>query len=276
MPRRRKASDASKLKQGRGEGHGKDYKPFLTVREVPSLGQRNRDLGWKTGRVHHFLSKGELKCFMIYEWTPRIADIREQFPLPQVATLDIASRLGIRHPRIPGTEEFAVMTTDFLLDVLIDGKAVMVARAVKESADLGDDRVIEKLEIERTYWRELGIDWGIITPDRDFPKALSKNVIWVHSALDLNEAPCALTFEMVLQVEEFLYGQLSAQPSMAMSHIGLMADKAMGFTSGTCLWVVRHLIASQKWTVDMTKPINPSNPLLVSRGKAWQMDLQNA
>lgn len=273
MPRRRTASDATKIKKARGSGHGKDYTPYLTVREVPSKGQRHREFGWKTERVHHFLSNGEMKCFMVFEWCHDVLDIREQFPLQREVTAEIATRLGIRHPLIPGTQELAVMTTDFVLDVIAGEAPLMVARAVKLSQDLQDARVIEKLEIERTYWREKKVDWGIITPDKEFPEALSKNVSWVHSAFYVEDAPSDLTAEMIMQVEEMLYGQLSASTSTALSHVALMGDKALGFKSGTCLWVVRHLIATRKWWVEMNQQIAPDKPLLINKGSLLQVDL---
>ncbi len=34
------------LKQGRGRGTHDQYKPWLTVRDVPSLGKSSRDKGW--------------------------------------------------------------------------------------------------------------------------------------------------------------------------------------------------------------------------------------
>ncbi len=53
------------LKQGRGRGTHEKYKPWLTVRDVPSLGKSSRDKGWKTGRPHHFLSILELLYYLI-------------------------------------------------------------------------------------------------------------------------------------------------------------------------------------------------------------------
>lgn len=275
VPRRRTASDVSKLEKGRGAGHGKDYTPFLTVREVPSKGQRNREPGWKTGRAHHFLSNGEKKTFMIYEWSPPVVDIREQFPLPQEHTIDIAARLNIKHPTVPGTSNLDVMTTDFVLDVLVGGKVVTVARAVKENNELNNFRVIEKLEMERTYWSELKVDWGVITPDREFPKVLSDNVVWVHSAFYLEDAPCRLTSEIIMQVEELLYEQLAGNTGTALSHMALMADKRLDFPSGTCIWIVKHLIATQKWHIDMYEERIPDTALQVTRGTGVLMGSLN-
>lgn len=60
MAKRSPNTTENKLKKGIGQGHGKDYKPWLTVRDVPSQGLSTRVRGWKTGRVHHFLSLNAL------------------------------------------------------------------------------------------------------------------------------------------------------------------------------------------------------------------------
>ena len=55
---------ACRIKEGRGQGHGKDYIPWLTVQEVPSSGRSHRIYSHKTGRVHHLLSDLELAVFL--------------------------------------------------------------------------------------------------------------------------------------------------------------------------------------------------------------------
>jgi len=103
-----------RLKQGRGQGRGADYQPYLRVQDVPSQGLATRIRGWKTGREHHFLSPLECHYFFLLEWSPLIVDIREQFPLDLDETRAIAADLGIRHPTNPRTREPIVMTTDFV------------------------------------------------------------------------------------------------------------------------------------------------------------------
>jgi len=56
-------SYAKKIEQKRGEGRGKDYIPWIKVRELSSRGNSSRVLGFKTGREHHFLSNFEAKLF---------------------------------------------------------------------------------------------------------------------------------------------------------------------------------------------------------------------
>lgn len=45
-----------RFKEGRGQGYGKHYKPFLTVRDVLSKGRVHRRPSITHGRVVHLLS----------------------------------------------------------------------------------------------------------------------------------------------------------------------------------------------------------------------------
>ena len=44
------------IREGRGQGQGESYKPWITIQDFPSQGRSARCPGWKTNRVHHFLS----------------------------------------------------------------------------------------------------------------------------------------------------------------------------------------------------------------------------
>lgn len=87
----------------------------------------------------------------------------------------IAEKLGVKHPEDPKTGTPIVMTTDFLITY----KDKEYARTVKPAAELENDRMIAKFEIERIYWETHHIDWGIIT-ERDLPNILIRNIEWIH------------------------------------------------------------------------------------------------
>lgn len=63
------------LKEGRGAGRGKQYKPWIKVQDVLSLGRATRLKGIKTGRQHEFLSDMERNYFYILEFSDKIEDI---------------------------------------------------------------------------------------------------------------------------------------------------------------------------------------------------------
>lgn len=91
------------IKEGRGQGYLKDYKPWITIRDVSSKGRSHRVFGHTTKRTHHLLSDLQLAIFLLLDWNPLITDIREQFPLPLNTTLEISEQAQIPHPKIRAT-----------------------------------------------------------------------------------------------------------------------------------------------------------------------------
>ena len=146
------------LKQGRGTGIGKDYQPWLTVRDLPSAGRSHRVWGFQTQRTHHLLSDQELAAFLLFDWNPSVTDIREQYPLRLEDTRELAEQAGIRHPEAQG--QIQIMSTDFLVDTNKPDLPRMAIQ-VKNSSDLSKPRTIEKLELERRYWATKEIPVGI-------------------------------------------------------------------------------------------------------------------
>ena len=128
--------------------HGKSYKPFILIQDVPSLGRSSRLRGIKTGRQHEFLSDLERNYFMILEFSDCVVDIREQFPLELKETLLIAEELGIKHPTHPVTKEPITMTSDFCITLKKGNTTEDVIRTTKYKQDLLERRVIEKFLID--------------------------------------------------------------------------------------------------------------------------------
>lgn len=249
-------------KEGRGLGTGADYIPYLFIHDVSSIGLVSRVWGWKTNRVHHLLSHLELKFFYTLEWQSNVFDIREQFPLDLDETLAIANQIGIRHPRDPKTKDYAVMTSDFVITIkkgLVDKEQV---RAIKYKKDYDKARVKEKLEIERTYWEEIrGIDWDVVS-ENDVDDTLAANVEWMHGHREVKWLT-PLTAEDVERVEAILTPRI-AQGGFRLRDLTNECDSMLGFEAGSSLSVVRHLLATRRWEVDMSRRIIPSLPLILN------------
>ncbi|WP_242072268.1 TnsA endonuclease N-terminal domain-containing protein [Nostoc sp. FACHB-110] len=174
-------------KEGRGQGSGKDYKPWIKIQDFPSKGRVSRPPGWKTNREHHLFSDNEKRLFYVFEWSDAIVDIREQFPLLDLdLAISIADEMGINYPKDPQSNTPYVLTTDFMLSVKQGKKIVQKARTFKLIKDLGSHSVAEKFELEKRYFAAKGIDWGIIT-EKEVPKQLAENVEWIHTAYKLEE-----------------------------------------------------------------------------------------
>jgi len=170
------------LREGRGQGVGAKYKPWVHIQDFPSSGMVSRVAGTTTGRIHHLMSNLELSLFYLLDWSDDVLDIREQYPLLDVTqAIDIAENANIRYPYDPKSGFPYVLTSDFYLETK-QGAAVM---SVKPSLELGKQRVREKLEIERRYWTVRGIQWSIMT-ENEINRTKANNIEWLAQAKDLS------------------------------------------------------------------------------------------
>jgi hypothetical protein len=237
-----------KLKSGRGQGSGPDYKPYSTVQDFSSFGQSNRDFGNTTERQHDYFSKIEHRYHLILDYSG-LLDIQEQYPLlPIEKTIELARQCGIPHPVDSKTNELVVMTTDLRLTIPRPVGSFIVARAVKPSEKLLDGSVIEKLELERRYWKAEGIDWGIIT-ERDLDHVLIENLKWSYKYQSVDKLH-PLSKNMVYRISSVLSEMVLASDS-PLSEIALECDERLGLELGRSLKVARYLIATRQWEVDM-------------------------
>ncbi|NHN31615.1 TnsA endonuclease N-terminal domain-containing protein [Paenibacillus agricola] len=254
-----------RIKEGRGQGHFNLYKPWLTIHDVPSHGIVTRTLGWKSGRLHHFFSEHfELAHFFQMEWSMSITDLREQYPLlPLEKTLFIAEKLGIKHPTDPRTHHPIVMTTDQLLTVRAGEETVYEAHSIKPESKL-KKRVLEKLEIERLFFKDARVKWRLIT-EKQINYDFVKNVNWLHSSKLLDDLP-HISLSLIDNIESILFHALKNQ-SMPFAKITLQQDRKLDLPPGTCISIAKYLIANRIWKIDMTKLLEPTlQPIVVERG----------
>jgi len=236
----------AKLKAGRGQGTGKTYQPFIKVHEIASRGRSHRVLSHKTSRLHHLLSDLELMVFLSLEWDTKVIDIREQYPLPQDKTIAIAAEAGITHHIIDKTPQ--VVTTDFLVDYGFE-KNHKVALSAKYSDDFEDPRTIEKLEIERRYWKSVNIEWFLIT-EKQVSKVVSKNIDWIYSALN-----CEVDNEELINNHLLLNKYFNENPSKLVTEITKIIDLTYQLENGESLTWFRHLLAHRLFSFDISKPL---------------------
>ena len=238
-----------RINEGRGQGILSEYKPWITIHDLPSKGVVSRVLGQKTGRVHHLLSRNETAYFFILDSSDKVLDIREQFPLLDVdETVRIAKEAGIRHPRDPESLYPYVLTSDFVITTT-EGICV---RTVKEASELSNPRVREKLEIERRYWAERDIDWKIVTEDGiDFQKA--RNLEWLRKGTFLGHMlPEGLDEEEVLSY--FL--ELYEDTSLPVCDVASLTEKAFSLEGGAGILAYQQLVTGRRIDADLSVPID--------------------
>lgn len=163
--------------KGKGTGRYENYRPALTVREVPSKACKFRIYSPRFKRTFHFFSAGEYLAFLQFEWQDHVFEIREQYPLNPAVTTALCEEYGIKHPGFSNGRGGIVMTTDFFLSLrrqggLIEYKAVQIKDTSREVAK---PRTNEKLFIEKTYWERQGIKWHLYVSD-NFNKQLCRNL----------------------------------------------------------------------------------------------------
>lgn len=240
------------IKEGRGQGELSQYIPWIKIQNISSRGNSSRLMGWTAKRQHEFLSNLEKDFFSLLDWEDSVIDIREQFPLNVESTLRIAEEKGISHPTDRTTGIPFDMTTDFFITVVKNNEKQYIARTVKPSKQLDDERIIEKFEIERTYWEDQGIDWGIVT-EKEIPKQLTNNILWVHKFYYLSEED--LSFSTLL-LRLLIYKKGSGEKLLEVCN---KFDEDYNLETGSSLSYVKHFIARKYISVDMNKKINPSN-----------------
>lgn len=259
MAKRSNNWDSNKLdrwiKEGRGQGEGENYKPWLTIQDFPSMGRVTRVFGWTTNRIHHFFSDTQLKYFYLLDWEERVIDIREHYPLIDLeVVLKNTSDLKLDKFIDKKTKEPYILTTTFLITLLNpDGQKSFAARSIKYASELSKKTTIEKLEIERRYWTAKGINWGIVT-NKDINDVRAKNIEWIHSAMTSDDCNGLSRDEFDDLLDGLLYRLIDNQQNIR--EIISEFEKDYSLDAGAGLLLFKHLIAGKKIALDMDKPIN--------------------
>lgn len=233
------------LKEGRGSGNHREYKPWLTVRDVPSQGRSHRIFSIKSQRIHHLLSDLEAAVFLLLDWNQDVLEIREQFPLERETTFDIAERIGAVHPKEKSLNLY--MSSDFLVDTT-DPELPKYALQAKYLNKLNDQRTNEKLEIERRYWLEKEIPWFVVT-EEEVPKTVLTNIRWLSPAQSEE-----IDDEVLLERMDFYAGQFQKNGNLKLVDICKKLDAAYDMEPGESLFEVRQLLAKRFFSFDVFTP----------------------
>jgi hypothetical protein len=238
------------MKQGRGEGDGPSYQPWLTIRDVPSLGRSHRTRGCLTHRIHHTLSDGEQKLLLAFEMDPRTLDLREQYPMDRLETHRAALDLGYRPPATQDGTPY-VMTIDLLVTQRDDsGEAVLRPLTFKYSTDDLSPRDKEKLAIASLYWKRRGLHLEIVNETFYDEHAVHK---WaqIRNFYDLEHTP-GVDYALIRVVAEDLGHAIMTRPQQTLHSYCVNAAARTDAASQTVFDVVRHLLARRVFTTDLT------------------------
>lgn len=247
------------LSEGRGQGKKENYRPWLTVSDIPSKGRSTRIFSRITNRVVHLLTDSQLRYFYLLEWSHnQIIDINEQYPLLNMESVidhldePLLKRLKDRDTNLPH-----VMLTTFLVTAINEqGKEYQFARTIKDAAELGKKATVERLELQRLFWKSRNVDFGIVTPN-EIPMQRSKNIEWVLSALNIEDYGL-MEPEMIQYAEQLL--ECISSTDNSLNSILTSFDRQMKVEVGTGLLVFRYLIASRRIRINMDMEIKLDKP----------------
>lgn len=241
------AQIAKRIKEGRGSGSGTDYSPWVRVDEVPSLGRSRQVYSHLTKRIHHLLSDLEFAVFLLLDNNPSVTDIREQFPLIRDDTRDIARENNLLHPANNGVD--TVMSSDFMVDSTDKSEPKFVLQA-KYTDNLGDARTIEKLEIERRYWKQKELPWYLVT-EREIDPVAKANIDWLYVVKgELESGDKVLTASSLSMFK----AAVADNPGLNIIELCKVIDRAYDLELGESLYDLRVLCASRIITFDVRKP----------------------
>ncbi|MGG1940421.1 TnsA endonuclease C-terminal domain-containing protein [Paenibacillus polymyxa] len=238
------------IAEGRGQGKKEQYRPWLMVSDLPSRGRSTRIFSRIANRVVHFLTDSQLRYFYLLEWNHnQIIDINEQYPLLNMESVidqldePLLKRLKDRDTKLPH-----VMLTTFLVTAINEqGKEYQFARTIKDAAELGKKATIERLELQRLYWKSRNVDFGIVTPN-EIPMQRSKNIEWVLPALNIEDYGL-MEPEMIQYAYQLL--EYISSTDNSLNSILTSFDRQMKVEVGMGLLVFRYLIASGRIRINM-------------------------
>lgn len=245
---------------GRGRGVGKDYLPWIHVRDFSSRGTSRRAPSAKTGRTHQLLSDVEYDLFLLLEWSRDFTDIREQYPLDRDMTQDVARTLGIRHPCYPSTHIPVVMTVDFLCTRATSGADDLVAFDAKRTEEAEDEHSLLKLEIQRATLELMGIPHHLVYHS-DLPAQKVRSIERIRdSQVKEGEAEPRPGYwaSMSIRMSQMF---ASANSALTLAEFCAQFDAANSAQPGTGLRAARLLMWERVLVPDLSLPAIEKAPL---------------
>lgn len=223
---------------------GRKYIPFIDPRDIKSDGSKGRTPDFENeGQDKRVLSHNERLFAYLLMFDNKILWSKEQYPLlPIERSIAIAERLNLRHPKYPGTNVHAVMTTDFYCRT-IDGKEVVYSIKDDEQIKTLTDRKKKNLEnkekIQRAFWEAKGVKYHLIYSSSLKSSAFTKNLgklahnLKIPFELELIRQRWLVSFdEALITITE---GRLSSLINETSLSVGIAYNQSVTLFQH-CLW----------------------------------------
>lgn len=132
-----------------------------------------------------------------------------------------------------------------MISIESDNGIVDMARTVINSSELIKKRKVELLELERRYYENLNINWGIVT-EKGISKILAQNIEWIHSSYNFDD-----TQQNIHTLKTILKEELNRR-NTSIEEVTSGLDNAMNLELGTSLSIFKHLLARKEIYCDMS------------------------
>lgn len=224
----------------------------LKVTTFSSKGRVTRINGIKTGKIHHLQSDNQLRAFLILEWSDSVVDIKEGVRLENLLEeINDVENLRLDKFIDKSSGKTYDLFTNFLVTVRYGDKEVINAIAIKNSSELKRKSTIEKIEIERRYWKSKSIEFYLIT-EKEIDKTLVSNIQWVRDTVLLDSVE-----DRDIKSNK-LFNYLMINKENNIDELLDSYERNSELIQGEAMYLFRYLIAKKVLLVDMKKKINIS------------------
>jgi hypothetical protein len=129
---------------------------------------------------------------------------------------------------------------------------------------LDNPRVLEKLELERRYFDDLGIPHRLVI-DSELPKNKVKNLVWFRNARLEDTGWDEYPDEIAEHGRRFAYDITKAPGAGTLAQFCANYDARTGARPGTGLLVARTLLWDRTLATDLSQPDLPATPVTMFR-----------
>lgn len=247
----------ARIQRGRGVSKGREYKPWLKIRDVPSSGTSSSISGIITPRPYNLLSELETIYFYLVERNNSTVDIQEQWPILDIdRTLELCAEYGVRHTfRGSNPEPF---TIDFLITSKNDQhKSHIRAASIKTPEDANNPLIRQRLLIEYLWCKERGIPWTLIDTSR-FTKTLLENLRFIRTWHRHRYIPNPEVEALFLKQFNFTYTK-----NIVLHEINKAIAKKMRITADLALDIFRYSAWSDQIDISFEHSLALDKPIVL-------------